>query len=210
MGGHRNVRMPAHRPLIPGSIPCNVRCAASYSCPAPVRTLREGGRVRRRCALVRPRGRGRQGSQGRSAGCGRRLPASRPTDDGKLVVVRSNGLSSGLFEDDLKVIVGSGLDVLNLPMVESGEEVRRAARVLARLEQAAGVERPIGILANIETPRTAPRRRDRDCGPARRRTPDRLRRPLRAVRHQSVRSRCPELRPHGDPPCGGGGEGSRL
>jgi citrate lyase subunit beta/citryl-CoA lyase len=77
----------------------------------------------------------------------------RPTDDGKLVVVRSNGLSSGLFEDDLKVIVGSGLDVLNLPMVESGEEVREAAGVLARLEQAAGVERPIGILANIETPK---------------------------------------------------------
>ena len=70
-----------------------------------------------------------------------------------MVVVRSNGLSSGLFEDDLKVIVGSGLDVLNLPMVESGEEVREAARVLARLEQAAGVERPIGILANIETPK---------------------------------------------------------
>jgi len=78
---------------------------------------------------------------------------SRLTDDGKLVVVRSNGLSSNLFEDDLKVIVGSGLDVLNLPMVESGEEVREAARVLARLEQAAGVERPIGILANIETPK---------------------------------------------------------
>jgi citrate lyase subunit beta/citryl-CoA lyase len=78
---------------------------------------------------------------------------SRPTDDGKLVVVRSNGLSSGLFEDDLRVIVGSGLDVLNLPMVESSEEVTEAARVLARLEQAAGVERPIGILANIETPK---------------------------------------------------------
>jgi citrate lyase subunit beta/citryl-CoA lyase len=78
---------------------------------------------------------------------------SRPNDDGKVVVVRSNGLSSGLFEDDLKVIVGSGLDVLNLPMVESGEEVREAARVLARLEQAAGVERPIGILANVETPK---------------------------------------------------------
>jgi citrate lyase subunit beta/citryl-CoA lyase len=78
---------------------------------------------------------------------------SRPTDDRKVVVVRSNGLSSGLFEDDLEVIVGSGLNVLNLPMVESGEEVREAARVLARLEQAAGVEHPIGVLANIETPK---------------------------------------------------------
>jgi citrate lyase subunit beta/citryl-CoA lyase len=78
---------------------------------------------------------------------------SRQADDGKMVVVRSNGLSSGLFEDDLKVIVGSGLDVLNLPMVESGDEVREAVRSLAQFESEAGVERPIGILANIETPK---------------------------------------------------------
>jgi citrate lyase subunit beta/citryl-CoA lyase len=78
---------------------------------------------------------------------------SRSTDDGKVVVVRSNSLSSGLFEDDLGVIVGSGLDVLNLPMVESGDDVRDAARALARFEAAADVERPIGILANIETPK---------------------------------------------------------
>ncbi|WP_414474695.1 HpcH/HpaI aldolase/citrate lyase family protein [Microvirga sp. M2] len=77
----------------------------------------------------------------------------RPTENRQIVVVRSNGLSSGLFEDDLKVIVGPGLDVLNLPMVESGDEVREAARALARLEAAAGMERPIGILANIETPK---------------------------------------------------------
>jgi citrate lyase subunit beta/citryl-CoA lyase len=70
-----------------------------------------------------------------------------------VVVVRSNGLSSALFEDDLKVVVGSGLDILNLPMVESGDEVREAARALARIESEAGVEHPIGILANIETPK---------------------------------------------------------
>jgi len=77
----------------------------------------------------------------------------RPADDRKVIVVRSNGFASGLFEDDLEVIVGPGLDILNLPMVESGEEVREAARVLAHLEAATGIQRPIGILANIETPR---------------------------------------------------------
>ncbi|MEZ0168004.1 CoA ester lyase [Microvirga sp. TS319] len=77
----------------------------------------------------------------------------RLAEDRQIVVVRSNGLSSGLFEDDLEVIVGPGLDVLNLPMVESSDEVREAARALARLEAAAGMERPIGILANIETPK---------------------------------------------------------
>jgi citrate lyase subunit beta/citryl-CoA lyase len=77
----------------------------------------------------------------------------RPNTDRKVVVVRANGWSSGLFEDDLQAIVGPGLDVLNLPMVESGDEVREAAKALDRLERAKGVESPIGILANIETPR---------------------------------------------------------
>jgi citrate lyase subunit beta/citryl-CoA lyase len=77
----------------------------------------------------------------------------RPNSDRKIVVVRANSWSSGLFEDDLQAIVGPGLDVLNLPMVESGDEVREAAKALDRLERAKGVESPIGILANIETPR---------------------------------------------------------
>jgi citrate lyase subunit beta/citryl-CoA lyase len=77
----------------------------------------------------------------------------RSTADQKVVVVRANGLLSGLFEDDLQVIVGPGLDVLNLPMVESGDDVREAAHVLGLFEATAGVERPIGILANIETPK---------------------------------------------------------
>jgi citrate lyase subunit beta/citryl-CoA lyase len=71
----------------------------------------------------------------------------------KLVVVRANGLSSGLFEDDLNSIVRPSLDVLNLPMVESGDEVREAAEALDRLEPAVGVTSSIGILANIETPK---------------------------------------------------------
>ena len=78
---------------------------------------------------------------------------NRSTPDGKVVVVRANSLASGLFEDDLQVIVGPGLDVLNLPMVESGDEIREAARALAQFEAIVGVEQPIGILANIETPK---------------------------------------------------------
>jgi citrate lyase subunit beta/citryl-CoA lyase len=71
----------------------------------------------------------------------------------KINIVRTNGLSSGMFEKDLQAIVGPGLDVLNLPMVESGDDVHDAAKALRRFESAAGVERRIGILANIETPR---------------------------------------------------------
>ena len=111
----------------------------------------------------------------------------RSTDDRKVVVVRANGLSSGLFEDDLQVIVGPGLDVLNLPMVESGEEVREAARVLARLRgdcRGGTSHRHPGQYR--DTQGFAAGGRDRDRRPARRRAPDRLRRPVRAVRHQSV------------------------
>ena len=73
----------------------------------------------------------------------RSAPSCGPADGRrKVVVVRSNGLSSGLFEDDFKVIVGPGLDVLNLPMVESGEDVREAARVLGGFEAAAGWNTP--------------------------------------------------------------------
>jgi len=77
----------------------------------------------------------------------------RPAGGGKIVVVRVNGLSSGLFADDCQAIVGPGLDVINLPMVESGDEVREAAEALDRLEKAARIGRPIGILANVETPK---------------------------------------------------------
>jgi citrate lyase subunit beta/citryl-CoA lyase len=38
-------------------------------------------------------------------------------------------------------------------MVESGDDVRQAAKALARLEAAPEVQRPIGILVNIETPK---------------------------------------------------------
>lgn len=78
---------------------------------------------------------------------------SRPSADGKIVVVRVNGISSGLFEDDVQAVVGGGLDVVNLPMVESGSEVRKAGKALDSLEKTAGVRSPIGILANIETPK---------------------------------------------------------
>jgi citrate lyase subunit beta/citryl-CoA lyase len=77
----------------------------------------------------------------------------RPAGDSKIVVVRVNGFSSGLFADDCQAIVGLGLDVINLPMVESGGEVREAAEALDRLEKAARIGRPIGILANVETPK---------------------------------------------------------
>jgi citrate lyase subunit beta/citryl-CoA lyase len=70
---------------------------------------------------------------------------------GKICIVRVNPIDSGLFEADLDAIVVAGLDTVNLPKVESADEVRAAAAAIAR--RARGAKGKPGILANIETPR---------------------------------------------------------
>jgi len=71
----------------------------------------------------------------------------------KILIVRVNGLGSPHFTADLAAVVGPRLDLLNLPKVESAADVRSAASALAALESIRGLTRPIGILANIESPR---------------------------------------------------------
>lgn len=71
----------------------------------------------------------------------------------KILIVRVNGWRTAHFEPDLAAIVGARLDLVNLPKVESADEIHGAAQDLARLEAARGLTRPIGLLANIESPR---------------------------------------------------------
>lgn len=72
---------------------------------------------------------------------------------GKVMIVRVNGLATPLFKPDLAAIVGPGLDVVNVPMVESPDDIHAAAEELERAERAAGLGPSVGLLANIETPR---------------------------------------------------------
>jgi citrate lyase subunit beta / citryl-CoA lyase len=72
---------------------------------------------------------------------------------GKILIVRVNGLTTPHFEADLAAVVSPVVDMINLPKPESAEDVRTAAAALARVEAERGVGRPIGILANIESPR---------------------------------------------------------
>ncbi|MFY0108244.1 aldolase/citrate lyase family protein, partial [Acinetobacter baumannii] len=37
----------------------------------------------------------------------------------RIIIVRVNGPATPLFDPDLRAVIGKGLDVLNLPMVES-------------------------------------------------------------------------------------------
>jgi citrate lyase subunit beta/citryl-CoA lyase len=60
------------------------------------------------------------------------------------VIVRVNGLGSGLFAADVLALEGCRVDVVNVPKVESADDVRRALDAIP-----AGV----AMLANIETPK---------------------------------------------------------
>ncbi len=84
---------------------------------------------------------------------GQALQSSEFSASKKILIVRVNGVGSPHFAADLAAVVGPRLDLLNLPKVESAADVRAAAQALAALESGRGLTRPIGILANIESPR---------------------------------------------------------
>ena len=79
------------------------------------------------------------------------IGASAPA--GKTILVRVNSIGSEHFEADLDAVTRAGVDVVNLPDVESAEHVRTAAALMQRLESARRLEHPIAILANIESPK---------------------------------------------------------
>ena len=78
---------------------------------------------------------------------------SLPPNTGKVIIVRVNGLDTLHFERDIEAIVGSGLDIVNLPKPESPDDIRACAAALAKVERKAKAE-PVDILANIESPRS--------------------------------------------------------
>jgi len=73
-----------------------------------------------------------------SRGRARRGPSSRVSlralapGHGKTIIVRVNGIGTPHFEADLDAIVGPGLDIVNLPKPESGDDVRACAEALMR------------------------------------------------------------------------------
>lgn len=69
------------------------------------------------------------------------------------IVVRVNALETGHFDTDAAALVPTGVAALNVPKLESADEVADIVQRLARLERDSGRTRPTAILANIETPR---------------------------------------------------------
>ena len=71
----------------------------------------------------------------------------------KVIVVRVNALGTSHFEADVEAIAQAAVALVNLPKVESAEDIHAAVAVLERAEVANGIDRPLRLLANIETPR---------------------------------------------------------
>ncbi len=71
----------------------------------------------------------------------------------KTLIVRINAPASPHFEADLAAVARPRLDLLNLPKIETADEVRAVARQLTRLEAERGIARPIALLLTIESPR---------------------------------------------------------
>ena len=71
----------------------------------------------------------------------------------KLMVVRTNGVDDPQFVEDVDAVVSAGLDLINLPKIESAEEVVRAVTVIAAAEKRRGLEKQIRLLVNAESPR---------------------------------------------------------
>jgi citrate lyase subunit beta/citryl-CoA lyase len=70
----------------------------------------------------------------------------------KLMIVRVNAPSTTYFEDDVDAVTTRGIDLINLPKLESVEEVRRAIAVIEAAEKRKGLTHTIGVLANVESP----------------------------------------------------------
>jgi citrate lyase subunit beta/citryl-CoA lyase len=71
----------------------------------------------------------------------------------KVIIVRVNGRDSPHFAADVLAVANRRLDLLNLPKVESAEDVRAGVAALDHACTVNGFEPTLRVLANIETPR---------------------------------------------------------
>ena len=81
------------------------------------------------------------------------LSSARASQTQQTLIVRVNAVDTAHFDADLSASIWPALHVINLPMVESAQTVCWAAEKIAKLVQTRSIGRPVGILANIESPR---------------------------------------------------------
>jgi citrate lyase subunit beta / citryl-CoA lyase len=72
---------------------------------------------------------------------------------GKITIVRVNAIATPWFAQDVAALACCGVDVFNLPKVESAADIRVAIEAITGAEKAGGNGSKLQILANIETPK---------------------------------------------------------
>jgi citrate lyase subunit beta/citryl-CoA lyase len=82
-----------------------------------------------------------------------RAPEAREALRQKVIIVRVNAGTSRHFEADLKAFTCPQVTLLNLPKTQDATEIQAAAAVLESIERGAGLDEPMRLLVNIETPR---------------------------------------------------------
>jgi citrate lyase subunit beta/citryl-CoA lyase len=80
------------------------------------------------------------------------LVTHRASPPRKTVIVRVNAYGSPYFAADLAAVAQRGVALINLPKPRDADAVRAVAKALHDAERANGVDEPIGLLLNIETP----------------------------------------------------------
>ena len=80
------------------------------------------------------------------------LETSTFSPGGKTIIVRVNSPISSHFAADLDAVVRPQVDLINLPKIQSPAALLAAVVMIEQAERAHGVDRPIGLLVNVETP----------------------------------------------------------
>ena len=77
--------------------------------------------------------------------------SSQSDSNDKVTIVRVNSLSSEYFAADVQALAASNVDVINLPKVESRDDILRALDEITNAQALQRATKTVGILANIET-----------------------------------------------------------
>lgn len=80
------------------------------------------------------------------------LAGGEAASSNKTLIVRINAMDTPHFERDVAAVAQSGVHLINLPKPQGPAQVRAAVEAIERAERANGVQVPIGLLLNIETP----------------------------------------------------------
>lgn len=76
-----------------------------------------------------------------------------PREHDKIMIVRVNAIGTPEFLEDIDAVVSRGLDEINLPKLESADELRQGVAAIAATEKRKGLDHQIRILANVESPK---------------------------------------------------------